>query len=443
MRVTVIGAGIVGVCTAWSLAEAGCEVTVVERNGGVAQGTSYGNAGLVVPAYMGPWAAPGMPRRLLSMLFASDTPVRLRPSLDPALWRWAARWLGECRVANYRRNRERMQRLAFYSRDVLTEIRTRHAVAYERTEGLLQLLRGGRDSELAETTIAHLKETGVAHRILTAADCRLREPGLSDLDFVGGLYLPDGESGNCPLFARHLRNLCEARGVHFVFGTRVDRIVTEGDRVTLHTTRGEARGEARAEARSDASAGAPDGESSEVRRQPDAVVVAAGWASAALLRPLGVRLPLYPVKGYAASVAIREPTFAPIASVVDETYKVAIVRMGNRIRIAGTASLGDRTLALDSRDAERAFATLLKVVRDWFPGAARYQEASWWVGNRPMLPDGPPVLGPTLHPRVFMNVGHGSTSWAMAPGSGRIVADLVTRQEPAIDLDGLTLARYG
>ena len=420
MHVTVIGAGIVGVCTAWSLAESGCEVTVLERNSGVAQETSYGNAGMVAPAYVTPWAAPGMPTKILSLLFSTDTPVRFQPTLDPAMWRWVARWLGECRTARYQRNKERMQRLAFYSRDVLTELRTRHGIAYERTEGLLQLMRSDRDVAMAQTTIAFLKDAGVAHQVMSPAQCRIREPGLSDIPFAGGIFLPDGETGNCPLFAKTLRTLCEQRGVRFEFGATVEQIAAAGDRVQIRV--GTARGTA--------------------ERSPDAIVVAAAMSSARLMRQLGVRLPLYPVKGYSASVAIREPTFAPIASVMDEAYKVAIVRMGNRIRIAGTAELGDRQLTLESRNAERALATLLKVVRDWFPGAANYQGASWWVGARPMFPDGPPVIGPTWHPRIFTNLGHGSTGWAMATGSGRIVADLVTGRTPAIDLEGLTVARY-
>ena len=421
MRVTVIGAGIVGVCTAWSLAEAGCEVTVIERNGGVAQETSYGNAGMIAPAYVTPWAAPGMPRKILSMLFARDSAVRFCPSFDPSLWRWVVRWLGECRAAAYRRNKTRMQRLAFYSRDVMAELRPRFGLQYERTEGLLQLLRGERDMAMAETTMAFLKEAGVAHRLLSAAECRLQEPGISDLVFAGGIHLPDAEAGNCPLFARQLRSLGEQHGVRFEFGTTVDALVADGNRVVLRTRSPSGLEESR----------------------PDVVVVAAGVAGAALLGRLGNRLPLYPVKGYSASVAIREPTFAPVASVMDEAYKVAIVRLGNRIRIAGTAELGDRALSLESRNAARAFATLLKVARDWFPGAANYRAASWWVGARPMLPDGPPVIGPTRHPAIFVNLGHGSTGWTMAAGSGRVVADVVMRRPPEIDLEGLTLARYG
>ena len=421
MRVVVVGAGIVGVCTAWSLAEAGCEVTVIERHRGVAEETSYGNAGMIAPAYVTPWAAPGMPRRILSMLFARDAAVRFRASLDPSLWRWIARWLGECRVAAYRRNRTRMQRLAFYSRDVMAELRPRFGLQYERTEGLLQLLRGDRDLAMARTTLAFLTEAGVAHRLLTAAECRVQEPGLSEFVFAGGIHLPDAEAGNCPLFAKQLKTLCEAHGVRFEFGTTVESLQPDGPGVVLRVRSASAARDLR----------------------PDAVVVAAGVAGPALLKRLGSNLPLYPVKGYSASVAIREPTFAPVASVMDEAYKVAIVRLGNRIRVAGTAELGDRSLSLGTRNAERAFATLLKVARDWFPGAADYRSASWWVGARPMLPDGPPVLGPTRHPSIFVNLGHGSTGWTMAAGSGRAVADVVMKRRPEIDLDGLTLARYG
>jgi D-amino-acid dehydrogenase len=421
MRVTVVGAGIVGVCTAWALVESGCEVTVVERNRGVAQETSYGNAGMMAPAYVTPWAMPGMPRKVLSMLFAKDAPVRVDLGLDPALWRWVSSWIGECRLSRYRRNKERMQRVAYYSREVMGELRPRFNLQYERTEGLLQLLRGDRDIALAVPGITFLKDAGVPHQLLTPEQCREREPGLSDITFAGGVYLPDAESGNCPLFARQIRDLCEEHGARFAFGTTVEALRSEGDAIVLRL--------------------ADDNGVREDR--PDAVVIAAGVASAPLLRRFGGRLPLFPVKGYSASVAIREPTYAPLASLMDEAYKVAIVRLGNRVRVAGTAELGDATLSLQSKNAERAFATLLKVARDWFPGAANYQDATWWVGARPMLPDGAPLLGPTRHPRVFVNLGHGSTGWTMAAGSGRVVADVVTGRAPEIDLEGLTLARYG
>jgi D-amino-acid dehydrogenase len=428
MQVTVVGGGIVGVCTAWSLAEVGCDVTVVERNRGIAQETSYGHAGIMAPAAVSPWAAPGMPRRVLATLFAQDAAIRFAPGFDAAAWRWAIRWLGACRVARFRVNQERMQRVASYSRDVMAEWRDRHGFAYERTEGLLQLLRTEREVAAASDTMALLSNAGIDHRLLSPDECRAREPGLSDLAFGGGLLVDDAEAGNCPLFARQLKAFAEERGVRFEFGTSVEDLRPDDGGVTMRL--------------------AGNGQVDE--RHADAVVIATGATSAALLRRLGIALPLYPVKGYSASVAIREPTYAPIASVVDETYRVGIVRLGNRIRIAGTAELGgnvgarvgDHGLSLEGRQAERAFATLLKVARDWFPGAAQYQTASWWVGARPMLPDGPPVLGPTRHPGIFVNLGHGSTGWTMAAGSGRILADVISQRTPEIDLEGLTVARY-
>ncbi len=199
MRVVVVGGGIVGVCTAWALVEAGCEVTVVERNAGVAQEASYGNAGMMAAPYVAPWAAPGMPRKVLSMLFARHAPVRFDPSADVALWRWIGRWLGECTAARFRVNKARMQRLAYYSLSVMDELRPRFGLSYERTTGMLQLFRGERDLTLAQATIAFLAEAGVPHRLLSPAECRAHEPGLSDIVFEGGLHLPDAEAGNCPL----------------------------------------------------------------------------------------------------------------------------------------------------------------------------------------------------------------------------------------------------
>lgn len=421
MRVTVIGGGIVGVCTAWSLAEVGCEVTVVERNRGVAQEASYGHAGLMTPACISPWAAPGMPRRVLSSLLTHDAAIRFAPGLDLAAWRWLTAWLGACRFASFRVNQERMQRVASYSRDVMAEWRRLHGFAYERTEGVLQLLRTERDVSAAAKTTALLNEAGIENRLLSPDECRVREPGLSDLAFAAGLLVSDAEAGNCPLFTRQLKAFAEERGVRFEFGTAVDDLRSDDRGVALRLR--------------------VDGQ--PIERRTDAVVVAAGMASVALLRRLGIALPLYPVKGYSASVAIREPTYAPIASVIDETYRVGITRLGNRVRVSGIADLGNHTLSLETRQAERAFATLLKVARDWFPGAAHYQTASWWVGARPMLPDGPPVLGPTRHPNIYLNLGHGSTGWSMAAGSGRILADVISQRVPEIDLEGLTVARYG
>jgi len=412
MRVIVLGAGVIGVTTAYYLWRAGCDVTVLERCAGVAQETSYGNAGLIAPGYVTPWAAPGMPGKVLSYLFRPEAPVIFRPTLDPSLWRWLLRWLGECTLERYAVNKARMQRIALYSRDKLHELGAAHDLDYQRADGMLQLFRSKADRALAGPAIAVLAAAGVSHEVLDAQGARRREPALADTAFEGGVYLSGAEVGNCPLFTRQVRDLTEANGVNFRFNERVLAISSDSTGVRL--------------------------KSEGTTHEADALVVCAGVDSAALMRPLGVRIPLFPVKGYSATVAIREPTYAPQSAVMDEAYKVAITRLGKRLRVAGTAEIGSHALSL----RQAALRCLIKVARDWFPGAADYSQATYWVGARPMLPDGPPVLGASGVERVFLNVGHGSTGWTMACGCGQILADLVTQKTPEIDLDGLTLSRY-
>jgi len=414
MHVAVVGAGIVGVTTAYYLRQHGCDVTVVERNGGVAQEASFANAGVIAPAYVAPWAQPGMPSKVLGMLLRPEAPVIFRPTIDAALWRWLRRWLGECDLARFRLNKERMQRIAAFSRSELHALRARHGIDYEQQPGFLLLFRSEREVEHDAPARAVLAAAGVHHRLLDSAACRTLEPALNEhTALAGGLHLPDDETGNCAYFARKLKEICESQGVVFRFGEAAQAIdVTGGRAGGLRLAGG--------------------------RLAADAVVVAAGIDSGTLLAEAGVVLPLWPVKGFSATVPIGRHDLAPLVSVMDETYKVAITRMGKRLRIAGTAEIGTRALTLRA-SAQR---TLLKVARDWYPGAASYSQAQWWIGARPMLPDGPPVVGRAPLAGLFLNVGHGSSGWAMACGTARVVADLVTGQAPAISLDGLTLDRY-
>lgn len=414
MHVAVIGAGIVGVTSAYYLRQQGFEVTVVERNAGVAQEASFANAGVIAPGYVSPWAQPGMPGKVLRYLLKREAPLVFRPRFDPAQWGWLARWLVECRLERYRRNKARMQRLAFYSRECLHTLVQRHAIEYEQTRGFLQLFRTEAEIERTAPARALLKEAGAAHVLLSAADCRRLEPALVEgTPLAGGLHLPEDETGNCAYFAKRLKEICAEQGVRFRFGAPVERIELERGRISrLRLDDGELKA--------------------------DAVVVAAGVDSVRLLRPLGVQLPLFPIKGYSATAAITRPENAPMISVMDEAYKVAVTRMGNRMRISGTAEVGSRELTL--RDA--ALGTLLRVARDWFPGAAAYAHAQFWVGARPMLPDGPPLLGPTPIANLHLNLGHGSSGWALACGSGRVIADLIAGRTAEIDLEGLTLDRY-
>jgi len=414
LHVIVVGAGIIGVCSAYYLRQRGFEVTVIERRSGVAQEASFGNAGIIAPGYVTPWASPGMPRKVLSYMFSSESPVLFRPNANPAMWRWLARWLRECRLQRYRVNKSRMQRVAFYSRAQLHELRNRLGIQYEQAQGYLQLLRSARDVELLAPARAMLDESGVAYRMLEAAEVHDMEPGLSTTTpLAGGLLLPDDESGNCTIFAQAVRRAAEDDGVRFRFNVDVQRILRDGDRIT--------------------------GVLAGARTIPaDAVLIAAATGSPALLAPLGIRIPMYPIKGYSATVALSDGAIGPQRALMDEAYKTAITPFANRIRIAGTAEIGDRGLVL----REAALRTLIKVATDWFPGAGRFSGAKFWVGARPMLPDGAPLLGPSPLKGLFLNVGHGSTGWAMACGSARVLADVISGTTPEIDLDGLTLDRY-
>ncbi len=414
MQVAVIGGGVIGVCTAYFLAAAGHEVVVVERYGNVAQETSFGTAGVIAPGHVAPLAAPGMPKKVLSHLFKSESPVLFKPSMDRELWRWARLWRKECELDRYRINRSRMRRVASYSREILQALREHYEFDYEQTAGVLQLFRSQRDIESAQPAIDFLNETGIEHRMLTPDQAREIEPGLSPhAPLFSALHLPQDESGNCPLFTRQLRHVAESMGVAFHFNSTVDAIAEEAGRVTIHI--------------------------GERTFRADAVVIAAGTDSVRLLEPLGIRIPLYPVKGYSATAFIKDFEHAPVSALIDESYQVALTRMGSRVRIAGVAELGFR--GSDLREA--ALRTLVKVGDDWFPNAANYHSATYWYGLQPMLPDGAPLLGASPVRNVFVNIGHGSTGWAMAAGSGKILSDLVSGHTPDIDMDGLTLARYG
>jgi D-amino-acid dehydrogenase len=412
--VIVVGAGIIGVCSAYYLRRAGHDVAVVERRTGVAQEASHANAGVMAPSYVGPWAQPGMPGKVLAYLFRAEAPVVFRPSADPALWRWLRLWLRECKLERYMRNKERMQRLAFYSQAQLRELRELHQLDYEQATGYLQLFRSEEDVTRAEPTRRMLTELGVSHALLNAAQARHVEPALDPgTALAGALHLPGDETGNCAFFAQQLKEIAIRDGVEFRFDVNAQALATVAGRVDhLRTDAGEIRG--------------------------DAYLVAGGVDSVALLRPVGIRLPLIPVKGYSATAPISELGHPPTTGIMDEAYKVAITRLGKRLRIAGTAEVGTRGMKL----RESALSTLLKVARDWFPSAATYRNAQYWVGARPMLPDGPPVLGPTPLGNLYLNTGHGSSGWAMACGSARLLADLLSVRIPEIDLDGLTLDRY-
>jgi D-amino-acid dehydrogenase len=445
MRVAVIGAGVIGVTTAYELAADGHDVTVLERRGTVAAESSFANAGLVAPGYVSPWSAPGMPGKVLSHLWKEHAPVRFggRPDLSMVGWLW--RWWRACKPATYRANRARMHRLAHFSRDRLHELTARLHLDFERADGFLVLLRTPRDLALAEPGIRALAELGAAPQLLDAAGCRQVEPGLNpQTELHAGVYSKDDVVGNCREFTHLLRKEAARIGVRFRFGIEVQRIVA-GSRPSLVVARvsGESVEEGGPGSRAEAggwSATEP-GDETAGELAFDAVVVCAALGSPALLQPLGVRLPLQPVYGYSVTSPLRHDEqhlhLEPRAALMDERYKVAISRFGNRVRVAGSAEIGGPP----ERQSEAAHLTLDKVLDDWFPGITRRGQAQRWKGARPMLPDGPPVLGPSGADGVWLNLGHGGSGWALSCGSARLVADSVAGRPTPIGIDGLGIER--
>ena len=414
MQVAVIGGGAIGVSTAYFLAASGHEVVVIERGSNVAEEGSFGNSGLVAPALSGPWAMPGMPRKLLSMLLTNDTPLLLRRRFDPALWRWAKRWSAECELERFRVNKSRLLRLGTYSRQLLEQLRLHYHLDYEQTGGHLQLFRTERDLLLAQPALALLRETDIAHALIEREAARAIEPALSSVTPLAGvLHLPDDEAGNCALFTKQLKTIAQSIGVNFHFGSHVERVERLDNRVALHV-----------------------GQSSFTA---DAVVLAAGTGNLPLMGSAAARLPVHPVQNYSATCSIRDFDEAPLSSLTDEAYKTTITRFGNRVRITGVVEAGARSSGVP----KAARHTLHKVGADWFPNATNYSNATLWSGIRMLLPDGVPVLGPTPLRNVFVGFDDGANGWTGALGIGKLLSDMVSSRTPDIDVDGLTLSRYG
>lgn len=416
MKVVVLGGGVIGITTAYYLARSGAEVTLVDRQPGPALETSFANAGQVSPGYSTPWAAPGIPLKAVKWMFQKHAPLAVRADGSLFQLRWMAKMLRNCNAERYAVNKERMMRVAEYSRDCLRRLRADTGIEYEqRTGGTLQLFRKPEQVEAAQRDIEVLKECGVAYELLGRDQLAGVEPGLAHARerLAGGLRLPGDETGDCHLFTRAVAEAARALGVVFRFSQPVDGLLTDVDGI----------------------AGVQIGK--EVLKA-DRYVLAFGSYSRDFLKPLGFDLPVYPVKGYSLTVPLVDEALAPRSTVLDETYKIALTRFDNRIRVGGMAELAGFDLHLDPRRR----ATLERVTRDLFPGGD-LPRADFWTGLRPMTPDGTPILGATPCRNLFLNTGHGTLGWTMACGSARVVADLVTGRRPDIAIDGLSLDRYG
>ncbi|MFK0161437.1 D-amino acid dehydrogenase [Rhizobium sp. NPDC090279] len=415
MKVVVLGAGIVGVTSAYQLAKAGHEVTVIDRQQGPALETSFANAGEVSFGYCSPWAAPGIPMKAIKWLFMHHAPLILRPKVDGAMLSWLVKMLSNCTSERYAINKSRMLRLADYSRVSLAQVREETGIAYdERMQGTLQLFRTHHQLDASAKDVKALAADGIPYEVLDPDGCIRVEPALRHVreKIVGGLLTPKDETGDCFKFTNALAAKAIELGVQFQYGTTIKGVDVQG---------GQARGVM----------------TDRGRVAADAVVVALGSYSPLLLKPLGIKLSVYPVKGYSLTIPITDASRAPESTVMDETYKIAITRLGDRIRVGGMAEISGYTndLGLPRRQ------TLEHSVTDLFPGGD-VAKASFWSGLRPMTPDGTPVIGPTKIKGLFLNTGHGTLGWTMSSGSARVISDLVGGRKPDIDATDLAISRY-
>lgn len=415
MRVIVLGSGVIGVASAYYLAQQGAEVTILDRQSGPAEETSFGNAGQISPGYSTPWAAPGIPFKAVKWMFQHHAPLAI--NLDGSMWQlqWMAQMLKNCNPQSYAVNKERMMRVAEYSRDCLRELRKDTGINYEnRAKGTLQLFRKEAQMEAVQRDISVLQECGVSYELLNGDELGRVEPALANTQdkLVGGLHLPNDETGDCYLFTNALAQIAKELGVNFQFNQNVEKLIVEGDEIKGVQVNGKVL-------------------------TADRYVLAFGSYSRDFLKPLDLQLPVYPVKGYSLTIPIVDPTFAPQSTVLDETYKIAITRFDQRIRVGGMAELSGFNLGLN----EDRRATLQMVTQDLFPGGDMAQ-ASFWTGLRPMTPDSTPIIGATRFKNLFLNTGHGTLGWTMACGSGKLISDIVLNHKTEISTDGLSIQRY-
>ena len=416
MKIIILGAGVVGVTNAYYLAKQGHEVTVIDRQALPALETSFANAGQISPGYSAPWAAPGIPMKAVKWLMQQHAPLKVQPLLDAKMWKWMLQMLGNCTTGKYAVNKERMMRLAEYSRDCFIDLRKELDINYEdRTQGTLQIFRTEQQVAGAAKDIEVLERCNVPYEQLDTAGCIEAEPALARVadKIAGGLRLPGDETGDCYVFTEKLAEITRAMGVKYKMNTHVLGIETDGDKITGIKT----------------SAGT---------KTADAYVVALGSYSAPLLDKVGVKLPIFPVKGYSLTLPITDPDGAPVSTVMDETYKVAMTRFEDRIRVAGTAELA----AFSDELLDKRRSTISMVVNDIFPDGGDIEQAEFWTGLRPMTPDGTPVIGETRYPNLYTNTGHGTLGWTMSCGSSQLLADIISHREPGIDPAGLDMSRY-
>ncbi|HCG6064625.1 TPA: D-amino acid dehydrogenase [Vibrio parahaemolyticus] len=417
MEVIVLGSGVIGLTSAWYLSQAGYQVTVIDRQPSSAMETSFANAGQISYGYSSPWAAPGIPLKAIKWLMEEHAPLKIKPSLSTDMISWASKMVANCTLPRYQINKARMLSIANHSRTCLEQLRNEHAIEYQgRQFGTLQVFRTTQQLTAIEKDLKLLEQSGTRFELMDVEQCLRQEPGLALVKdkIVGGLYLPDDETGDCFQFCQQLTELAKAHGVTFRFNTEVSNWVTVGKKIIgVQTNHG--------------------------LFKADQFVVASGSFSTALLKQLDIDIPVYPVKGYSLTLPIENEEYAPRSTVMDETYKVAMTRFDDRIRVAGTAELA----GFDPSLPQKRKNTIEMVVRDLFPRGGDFSQAEFWTGFRPMTPDGTPIIGATPYDNLFTNTGHGTLGWTMACGSGHLLANIMTGKKAKImENSELNLLRY-
>ena len=409
----VLGAGVVGVASAWYLAEAGHEVSVVERQPRAAMETSFANGGQISAGHAEPWAKPSVLPKILRWLGHEDAPLLFRARRDWAQWKWGLRFLVECLPGRFERNCRALAGLAQYSRDCLRALREKTGMRYdELSRGILHFATDGRDFEMLARDAEAARALGIERQVKSAPECLALEPALreSEVPVTGGIYTPRDESGDARRFTEELARLAARRGVRFRYDSAVRTIESAGGRVSGVRV---------------------IDEESDQSLQADAYVVALGSYSPLLLQPLGVRIPVYPLKGYSITLPLgpEHAEAAPTVSLTDEAHKIVISRLGNRLRAAGTAEL----TGYDTTVSSLRCAAIARRVVNLFPALRSVTTYDSWAGLRPATPSNVPIVGKTRLSNLFLNTGHGTLGWTLACGSGAALAELVAGRRPAVE----------
>ena len=417
MHIIVMGAGVIGTTTAYYLNQAGHEVTVIDRQPNVALETSFANAGQISPGYASPWAAPGIPLKAFKWIFQQHSPLAIKLTGDMYQYQWMIRMLAECNINRYQINKERMVRISEYSRDCLDQLRQDTGIHFdERQLGTLQLFRHQHQLDIAGKDTEVLKEEGVPFELLDKVGVIRVEPALAHatVDFVGGLRLPNDQTGDCQKFTTELADLIKTKGVNFKFNTHITGLEFNQDAIQSVVLK--------------------DG----TRVKGDAYVMALGSYSHDMLKLLNIDAPVYPLKGYSITTKILDESKAPVSTILDESYKIALTRFDDRIRVGGMAEINGFDHSLNIHREE----TLLMVLEQLFPNASDISDAHFWTGLRPATPDGTPIVGKTSYKNLYTNTGHGTLGWTMSCGSAQLLTDIISNKKPKIEYNDLNIFRY-